>query len=178
MEKQMKTIGIKMSLLMALTMSVFLSVVGTVHGLSASPEPVPPMGYVFGILKGFAVSFVISIVIGLIIPMGRISRSISEKAGRGTIRARFLDSLVSNLIYTPLITLVMAAISYPNAVSQAQAHGQEAPPFLMMFLSSFAVCFFTGWIIIFIVQPLYMKLLMKGLPAGGPGAGRPGTGEL
>ncbi|MCR5094251.1 MAG: hypothetical protein K6B72_09785 [Lachnospiraceae bacterium] len=173
MDKKMRSIGIKMSLLMGLTMSLFLSLVGTVHGLSSSPAEVPFMGYVMSYLKGFAVSLIISLVIGFIVPMGRISRAIGEKAGHGTLKARILDSFVSNLIYTPIITVVMVALNYGNAASQAEAHGQAAPPFIMMFLSSLWICFLVGWVIIFIVQPLYMKLLMKGIPAGGPGMGGP-----
>ena len=64
-----------------------------------------------------------------------------------------------------------------KAAAQAAEHGATVP-FLPMFLSSLAICFIVGWVVIFIVQPLFMKLLMKNMPAGGPGrpggAGRPG----
>ena len=165
MEQVMRSVGIKMSILMGLTMSFFLSLAGTFFGTMRAGRPFPPVGW----LISFFVSLIVSLIIGFAVPMGRISRSIGEKMGKGTLKARVVDALVSDLIYTPVITLVMVFLNYRQAVAQ----GSQAP-FIAMFLPSLILCFAVGFILIFVFQPMFMKQLMKGIGPGGPmGPGGP-----
>ncbi len=157
MQKKMRKIGIEMSLCMGITLSFFLSLMGT---LSSGHFTVP------GWLLSFLISTVISLVIGFLIPMNRVMNAVDKKAGlqSGSLGARFLDSLISDLIYTPLLTLCMVGFAYWNTVR----HGGFMP-FLPVFLKSLLLTLAVGYVLIFIFQPLFMKIILKrhGI-SGGP----------
>ena len=154
-----KKVGRSMSVCMALTLSLCLSIVGNLVGMIQSGR-----FDVIGFLIGFVVSMIISLIIGFIVPMGRIHGSLMKKFGPG-IFERYVESMISDLIYTPVMTFIMVLIAY----FMAKSHGAE-PPFLGMFLPSLGICIVVGYILIFIFQPLYMKLLMKkyGVNPDGP----------
>ena len=142
----------KMSILMGLTLSFCLSLVGTFFGTMRAGRPFPMVGW----LISFIVSFIISLIIGFAVPMGRISRSVAGKYGDRTLKTRLIDALISDLIYTPAITLVMIIINY------RQAHAQGAQiPFPAMFLPSLALCLVVAYILILVFQPLFLKQLMS-----------------
>ena len=157
MEQAMKTIGIKMNILMGLTLSFFLSLIGTLFGTLRSGRPFPPVGW----LISFFISLAVSLIIGFAVPMGRISRSVDKKLGQHTLKAELLSSLISDLIYTPVITLLMVFLNY----RQARAQGSQAP-FIAMFLPSLALCLVVGYLLIFVFQPIFLKQLMKGMRKG------------
>ena len=152
MNDQMKKIGRDISIKMAATMSFCLSLVGTL-----SSGHFTPVGFVVS----FLVSFVISLLIGLVIPMGKVSGAVLVKMNliRGTLGARLVESLISNLIYTPIMTFVMVFLAY-NMVMR-QSGGMAQLNFWGMFLPSLIICFVVGYVIIFIVQPIFMKIAMK-----------------
>lgn len=149
MQKKMRKVGIEMNLCMGITLSFFLSLVGT---LSSGHFTVPSW------LMSFAISTVISIIIGLLVPMNKVMNAVDRKAGLqpGSLPARFLDSLISDLIYTPILTLCMVGLAYWNATR----HGQPMP-FLPVFLNSLLLTLAVGYILIFIFQPLFMKAILK-----------------
>lgn len=150
----MKKVGIKMSLYMGLAMSFCLSLTGL---LSAGKFTVPAF------IINFLVSFVISMVIGLIVPMkpltDRLCRGMAPGFGR-----RCLEALISNTIYTPIMTFVMVTIAY----KQATAHGAKIP-YPAMLIKALVISYVVGFILIFIIQPLFMKLAMKGADIPGRG---------
>ena len=113
---------------------------------------------VAGFLISFVISTIVSLVIGFIVPMKKVNDSVSGKLNlkQGTMAARFVESLISDIIYTPIMTLLMVFFAY----RQATAHGAQIP-FLPMFLSSLVVCLIVGYVLIFIFMPIYMKLVMK-----------------
>ena len=149
MQKKMRKVGLEMNLCMGITLSFFLSLVGT---LSSGHFTVPSW------LLSFLISTVISIVIGLLIPMKKVMDAVDAKAGLapGSLPARFLDSLISDLIYTPVMTLCMVGFAYWNVVR----HGGFMP-FLPAFLKSLLLTLAVGYVLIFIFQPLFMKLILK-----------------
>lgn len=157
----MKKIGIQMGLLMGVTLSFCLSLTGLV---SAGKFSVPAL------LINFAVSFVISMIIGVLVPMQRVGNAVIAKAGLEprTMKARLLESLISDLIYTPVITFCMVFIAYKQAVS----HGAKIP-FPPMLIKSMIISLIVGYILIFIFQPLFLKIIMKKNGVGGPPAGGP-----
>jgi hypothetical protein len=156
MEQKMRSIGRKMSILMGVTLSFCLSLVGQ---LSSGHFAVP------GFLLSFAVSLVISLIIGFFVPMGRINASVEQKHGKG-IKSHLIESCISDLIYTPIITVVMIVMNYMIATS----HGAEIP-FVPMLVKGLIVSLIVGYVLIFVLMPLFLKLL---LPKGGPGAEGPG----
>ncbi|MCR5250740.1 MAG: hypothetical protein K6E50_09065 [Lachnospiraceae bacterium] len=184
-----RKIGMRMNLLMGLTLSICMSVIMSVIEFINSGHFVLPV-----LLLTFAVSFLISLLIGFVIPMGKLGRAATKKMKPGSLKARCVEALISDLIYTPLITLAMIILvrkAVPFFVGmgvrrsfQGPAEGLEAfvgmeegleaavaaaeqaaqasfPPFAMMFLSSLLICLVAGYIMSFVFQPLYMKMLMK-----------------
>ena len=161
MEKKAKKANLHMSLLMAVTLSFFLSLLGLV---SAGQFNVPEF------IKSFCISFVISLIIGFFVPMQRVGAAAAKalKLKRGSIGARLIESLISDLIYTPIITFCMVFMAYKAAT----AHG--APLKLApMLIRSEIISILAAYVLIFIITPIYLKLVMKknGLPFGKPDDG-------
>ena len=156
MEQKMRKVGRLMSIYMGVTLSLCLSITGN---LSSGNGFMPPL-----FLITFLVSTVIALLIGFIVPMGKISGSIHSKVkGFG---GHLLDALVSNLIYTPIITCFMIIIvrkAVPMFIARSGGVVPENlfPPFIVMYLGSLALCFAVAYVLILIFQPLYMKLAMK-----------------
>ncbi len=146
----MKKIGMQMSILMGISMSFCLSLTGV---LSSGHFTIPAF------LSSFIISTIISLIIGFFVPMKKVSDTAVEKAGLTphTLKARLLESLISDLIYTPVLTLCMTGMAYYNAVS----HGQSMPPYLLMFLKSLLLSMIVGYVLIFLLTPVYLKLIMK-----------------
>jgi len=63
-----------------------------------------------------------------------------------------------------VITLAMIAI----VRKMASVHGADLPPFGIMFVKSLILSFIVAYIIIFIVSPIFLKLVLKKNGAGGP----------
>ena len=159
-----------MSLYMGLALSFCLSLTGLLSSLGKTEYTVPK--FLLTLLINITVSFVISMLIGLLVPMKKINDSLDTKLGlqQGRLGTRLLETVISNLIYTPIITLTMVFIAY----RQATSHGADIP-FLPMFLRSLALCSAVAFILIFFLTPLFLKLAMKksGIPMQGNGGRRP-----
>ena len=152
MENKMRLVGRDMSIKMGITMSLCLSLIGTA---TSGHFTIP------GFLISFVVSTIISLIIGFVIPMGKIGNALLNKFGliRGTLPARCLETFVSDLIYTPIMTFVMVFLAYQMAMKQSG--GMAGLNFGKMFLGSLIICFIAGFVIIFIIQPIFMRQTMK-----------------
>lgn len=167
--KVMRKIGAQMNLLMGTMMSFCLSLLGNLLGGHFT---------VIGFLISFVISFIISLIIGFGIPHRKWSENAVRAFGAkpGTIQARLVEALISDCVYTPIITLAMVAFAYftsrANAAPEALGH---MPSFMQMFLGSFAACMVVGYILIFVFMPLFMKLVFKknGVPFPPPQGGPP-----
>lgn len=98
-----------MGILMALTMSFFASLAGTLCSGHFT---------VVSWLTSFALSAVVSVLIGLIIKMKNVSDAIVSKLKLvdGKLPAKLINSLVSTIIFTPLMVLAVTSIlSFPQA---------------------------------------------------------------
>ena len=197
MKETMKKISIRMSLYMGLAMSLTLSLV---ENISSKRFSFP----IFLITLG--ASFVISVLIGLVVPMGRIGQAATKNMKQGGLGARALESLISDSIYTPVITLAMVWLvqklvpvfagaaakqsvklqgGTKEAMELAELEASEnaalnLPPFIVMFLTSLLICFLIAYVLIFILQPLFLKMMLKKIRTGAPGAGgngKAGAGE-
>ena len=162
--KMMKKIGFRISLGMALLMSFGLSITGNLT--AERPPEMPMMPIIIGFLASFAISFVVSFGIGLIVPMPKVNAALARKfkLQPRTLKAHIIESIVSNLIYTPLMTTVMVSFAYFCLIDPG-----HKPPFLPMFISSQIICFIVAQVLIFIFEPLIIKMAMpKGMIPGGP----------
>ena len=166
----MKKIGITMNILMGVTLSFFLSLMGNLTA-EGGFKPV-------AFLASFAVSTIISLIIGFVIPMRKLETGAVKTMGltERSLPANLISALISDLIYTPVITLAMIALARKMAMKMSNGHA-DLPPFGVMFVKSLIISLIVAYIIILIATPVYLKLVMKkngaaGPPAGGPPAGR------
>ncbi len=163
MNEQMRKIGRSMSIKMGVTMSFFLSLIGMgTSGHFTVPD----------FIMSFLVSTALSLVIGFLVPMGKVSASACRalKLAPGTLPARFLEALISDLIYTPIMTLAMVSLAYNMAMRQSG--GKAQLNFAAMFFPSLIICFLAGLVIISIIQPIFYKQTMKKYGAGSPATGK------
>lgn len=153
MDETMKKVGRKMSLYMGVTMSFVLSLVGN---LSSGHFTFP------GFLLSFVISTVVALLIGMIVPVGKITRDAlkNAKLAPDSTGGKLLSALISDLIYTPVMTLLMVFLAYRQAVS----HGAQLN-FLSMFLPSLLLSLVVGYFCIFFIEPVYMNLVMKDVRA-------------
>lgn len=161
----MKKIGILMSVYMGLIMSFCLSLAGTLMG---GHFTIP------GWLVSFAISLVISLIIGFLVPIKKVSDAICRKfkVEPESMDGNRISSLVSDIIYTPVITVVMVVIMVGNArkhiPEEILASGQ-GPSLGKELLIALPMCFVIGYVIIMIVQPILVKALIKKYAKGGQG---------
>ncbi len=157
MNEQMRKIGRSMSIKMGITMSFCLSLIG----MGTSGHFTVP-----GFLISFVVSTILSLIIGFVVPMGRISASACRalKLEQGSVPARIVETLISDLIYTPIMTLAMVGLAYNMAMRQSG--GKAQLNFAGMFFPSLVICLLAGLVIIFIIQPIFFRQTMKKYGAG------------
>lgn len=159
----MRKIGLIMNVLMGVSLSCVLSLVGLLSSGRFS------LG---AWLLSFGASTVLSLLIGFFLPVRKTAAALGAGAGlkERSLGFHFLDSLVSDVFYTPLITLLMVFLAYKGAqrgiaaaiASGAPADSVPALHFLPMFLHSLVISMVVGYVLIFILQPLYLKMLGVG----------------
>ena len=142
----MKSAGRKMSLMMGVAMSFCLSLTGN---LSSGNFTLP------GFLKSFLVSLVISLIIGFLVPMGPLTQFLDRKLELrpGKLSTRCFNALVSDVIYTPIITTVMIVLAH----RQATAHGANIP-FWPMWGRGLAISMVVGFVLAFVLTPVFMRI--------------------
>lgn len=148
--QMMKKIGRRMSILMGVSLSFCLSLLGN---LTSGHFTLP------GFLISFAVSTLISLIIGFLVPMKKVGDGLANALHLKprSLPAHCAESFVSDLIYTPVITLAMVALAWKMATS----HGAQMP-FLPMFLHSLVLSMIVGYVLIFILMPVFFKLTTRG----------------
>ena len=157
-ERKMKKIGFKMSLYMGLTLSLFLTITGVCSGMlkQVLSGNLPPQAMIGSFVSGYIISFIISMIIGVLIPMNKVTQNAIKNMGEG-IKKRCVETLISDLIYTPIISAAMVAFAYMSNVRK----GITGPPYIVMLIPSLIACLIVGYILIFIFQPMFMKKIME-----------------
>lgn len=154
----MKKVSMLMSVLMGFSMSLVLSLLGT--GMSGH-FTVP------GWFVSFGISFVISLIIGFLVPMKLVGDAACKKCHivPESLKGNLLSGLISNFIYTPIITIIMVSVMISNAAKQMKAAGQteHIPTIGQTLVPSLIVSLVVGYIVIIILQPIFIKLLMKNM---------------
>lgn len=144
-----RKISQEMSIVMGATMSCVLSLVGLIQSGNFT---------LVSYLTSVIMSFMLCTIVGLIIPAKKISNSLAARMQLqpGSIRARLLDSLVTTLVYSPLMTFLMVYMAY----RQATSHGARIN-FGHMLLKSELISFAVAFVVSFIISPIYLKLIFK-----------------
>lgn len=162
----MKKVGIIMSVLMGVTMSFCLSLTNSI--VSADKFDMTQF------LISFGASTVLSLIIGFIVPMKKVEDGACKamKLRENSVPAKLVSAFISDIIYTPILTLSMIIIVRKMVMKMSHGHA-VLPPFATMFIKSFILSLAVAYIIILIVTPIFLKLSLKlaGVnPAGGPPA--------
>ena len=152
----MKKVGRKISIIMGLTMSFCMSLIGN---LTSGHFSVP------GFLISFVISAAICLAIGFFVPVGQIAHNTCEKRGleRGSLSARCLESLITDVFFSPIMTVAMTSYAY----MMSKKHDYDMK-FLPAFISSLCIGLVVCFILAFIFAPIYLRIAMKGNIPGGP----------
>ncbi|SEK28751.1 hypothetical protein [Ruminococcus albus] len=155
MEKKIRS---QMSIMMGITLSLCLSFVGTFTSGNFTPV---------AFMKSFLESLVISLVIGYLVPMKLLEDKACEKAGitGKHLPCRALGSLISDLIYTPIITIFMVTINF------VKIPAEHRPTYIIMLGKSMLISFVVAYLIVFLVADNFMKLILKSNGVGRPPEG-------
>ena len=146
----MKEYAKKMSLCMGIMMSLSLTAIGLI-----SANAFTPVSFLFN----FGVSFGIMSIVGRFFDAGMISMNILQKNGidRGSLKGRLIQSLIIDLVYSPIMTFVMITLSYLIGKSQSV----KLPPYIPMLIRGLLVSFVAAFFLCLIFTPIFEKILMK-----------------
>lgn len=146
LNKQIKKIGIRMTLLMGISLSFCLSLTGLLLSGHFTWK---------GLLFNWLVSFVISCIIGRIYPMRKVSVFLEKKFGLkyGQLKTHLVESFLSDCAYTPVITLVMVLIAWKQALAQGASISFGA-----MFGASLLISLAAGYVLIVIFIPIFIRI--------------------
>ena len=142
-----RTAGRLISMMMGFILSFFQSLAGQLRSGHFSFS---------GWMISLALSIGISWLIGYIVPMGKVSRNICRKlkCPEGSLKARIAESAVSDLIFSPFITLANIFLARRNIPANAK------PPFFSMYISSLLISLAIGFVLVFIFQPICKKFVL------------------
>lgn len=150
---EMRKIGMLMTILMGITMSLILSLVGTALGGHFT---------LVSWLMSFGISLVISLLIGFIVPIKKLGDNFCEKRKTNphSFKGTLLSAIISDLIYTPIITIIMVVAMVLMATREIPDMAVRMNIMGHALIPSLIVCFIVGYFVIVLVQPLFLKMLM------------------
>lgn len=154
MNEQIKKAGRQISIYMGITMSFFLSLFENIIS-----------GH-FSLILFFATFFLsttLSFIIGFFVPMGIIISKATANMKKGSIAEKLLSSLISDIIYTPVLTLAMIALVRVMLPDGALTN---LPPFPIMFVGALIPAMILGYILIMIFMPIFQKMVFEKLNKG------------
>lgn len=153
MEIVLKKINRYMSLMMGGVLSVAL----TIFGNLTSGHFVMP-GSLISIAIGIVLSFGISQLISTFINIKTTTDKVISKFNiKGEMPTKLMSTLVSDLIFTPIITVCLVSFS----IGMANAHSPVVIPLLPAIIKSLILSLIVAYIIIFFIQPPILEVAMK-----------------
>ncbi|MBP5280236.1 MAG: hypothetical protein J6Z03_07105 [Erysipelotrichaceae bacterium] len=150
-QEKRKEFSRRMSICMGIIMSLCLSTAGL---LTARAFSLPSL------LLNLVISYAIVRGIDHFIDIGALAVDVPNKmdVDPNSLQGRFLRALITDVIYTPLMTIVMVSIGYYRATS----HGAQIP-YVPMLMKSMLLTFTLSFLICFFIMPVVEKLILKGL---------------
>ena len=149
----MNNIGKHMNIAMGVALSFCLSLVGVLTSGHFTAG-------------AFITSFLLSI--GFCVPLRKITESACKHMQPGTFKRRCAESLISDLAYTPVMTLLMILLAWFGAAR----HGGSMP-FVPALVKAEIISLIVGFVLIFIFQPLFLRQILKENGIGAPPQGQP-----
>ena len=124
------------------------------------------VGVFLGVVLSFFLSFVGTLqsghfsVVALIVSFMCSSCVAKIKKEPGSIPAKLLCALVDDIIFTPIINLLMVFMAYKRALKFGAT---DMPPFRFILLRATAFCVVVGFIVLFFAIPLVEKLVKNAI---------------
>ena len=146
-----KKAGLQISIYMGITMSFFLSLFENI--LSGHFTLIL-------FLVTFGASTALSFVIGYFVPMGPITSAATRKLKSGGLSARIVSSLISDIIFTPVLTIAMVTLV---RLMLPAPSASQLPPYHVMVLGSLIPGMILGFILALIFMPVYQKMVFTKL---------------
>ena len=110
----MNTIGKHMNIAMGVALSFCLSLVGVLTSGHFTAG---------AFITSFLLSTAVSLIIGFCVPLRKITESACKHMQPGTLKRRCAESLISDLAYTPVMTLLMILLAWFGAARHALRSG-------------------------------------------------------
>ena len=139
----MNTIGKHMNIAMGVALSFCLSLVGNLTSGHFTAG---------AFIASFLLSTAVSLIIGFCVPLRKITESACKHMQPGTFKRRCAESLISDLAYTPVMTLLMILLAWFGAAR----HGGSMP-FVPALVKAEIISLIVGFVLIFIFQPLFLR---------------------
>lgn len=164
MEKKMgKYIGIRMGIAMSVTMSFVGSLMGAMNAAKQSGAPLVPV-WIPSFLSSLVITIIVALLIGMLVPMKKVNDRIAQATKAKGFVLHLLQSLASDLIYTPIISSVMAFFSTAVFVipknPELNMH-MLVPVAFGSFAKSIPIEFIIALIVIMIIEPMIRKSAVK-----------------
>lgn len=150
----MQKIGRSMSIAMGVTLSFLLSLTGC---LMSGHFSLP------GFLLSFLASTAVSLLIGFFVPMKPLTDSLCRSMPQNSLKRRCAEALIADLLYTPVISVLMTVLAYFNA----RRHGGSMP-FLPVLLKTLFISLAVGYVLIFVLTPLFLRMILRASGVGKP----------
>lgn len=123
-KKISRFMGLAMGITMSITMSIVGSFLGSVffsyivpklmsHGAMDRPFISVIPGWLGSLAVSLVISMIIAIALGFIVPMKKINDAVENKRGKKGFVTHVIQSLISDLIYTTIISCAMAFVMAP-----------------------------------------------------------------
>ena len=148
-QNNMQVFAKQMSICMGIMMSSSLTFIGL---LGAGNLSFPSF------ILNFVISFTVISVVGRFFDAGKISLDILQKhdIDPHSMKGRIMQALITDLIYSPIMTFIMTLIGYFMATRQG-VQISYFPMFFKALITSVIAAFF----LCLIFTPIFEKLIMK-----------------
>lgn len=170
MKKKERKMGIIMAIIISLAMGVLVAfLIPKFNPQAAEQQPVV-IRYVSNILM----SVVTGIIVALIIPLGKIGRALTQKAGANPPSMKFtlLNSIPMAVGNTLIVSLVCSLVGVLMARSHMPPEAlANVPPFVPMWLVSWAQLLGPTLIVSYILAVLLSPFVSQAVGLGGPPTG-------
>ncbi len=156
-------ISLRMGIAMSITMSVVGSLLGAITAVKSSGAPFIA-AFLPSLLASIVITMIIAIGLGFLIPMKKLNDGIENATKTKGFVLHLLQSLASDLIYTPVIGIVMAFFSTAVFVIPKNPNlsmDMFVPVSMGNFAKSFLPEFIIALIVIIIIEPIIQKAAFK-----------------
>ncbi len=156
-------IGIRVGIAMSITMSLVGSLLGAITAVKSSGAPFIA-AFLPSLLASIIITTMIAIGLTFIIPMKKINDGVEKATKTKGFALHFLQSFVSDLIYTPIIGIVMAFFTTAVFVipkSPDLSMNMLIPVALGNFAKSFLPEFMIALVVVIVIEPIIQKAAFK-----------------